>query len=224
MYLRAGTASKMAHSFSRSALPLPELAATCCREQPSECLWSWFLCNYFVFPTTNQLQTDIRLLPPSNLDDQQQTSSSLPQSSVYGWLWRGCAIKRQRKNKTLQIPKILLDANVNLTNKKKHLQACISPGFHLPGSSILCEILSKKSQQRNAWQTRAEEQMHKHWCCYLFFIHTVLLTHFAEDSCHLKRPCGVHVGSNYGDASVGLFGVAECEGPLKVHLQGTGSE
>ena len=48
----------------------------------------------------------------------------------------------------------------------------------------------------------------------------MLLTHFAEDLCHLKRPCGVHVGSDDGDAGVGLFGVAECEGPLKVHLSG----
>lgn len=48
-----------------------------------------------------------------------------------------------------------------------------------------------------------------------------LLTHFGEDLRHLKRPRGVHVGSDDGDAGVGLFGVAECEGPLKVHLWGT---
>lgn len=48
-----------------------------------------------------------------------------------------------------------------------------------------------------------------------------LLTHFGEDPRHLKRPRGVHVGSDDGDAGVGLFGVAECEGPLKVHLWGT---
>ncbi|KAG7237757.1 hypothetical protein INR49_031769 [Caranx melampygus] len=33
-----------------------------------------------------------------------------------------------------------------------------------------------------------------------------------------RGSCGVHVGSDDGDAGVGLFGVAECEGPLKVHL------
>lgn len=54
------------------------------------------------------------------------------------------------------------------------------------------------------------------------FIHSVVLTHFAEDLCHLKGPRGVHVGGNDGDASVGLFRVTECEGPPKVNLNGDG--
>lgn len=45
-----------------------------------------------------------------------------------------------------------------------------------------------------------------------------IATDFAEDTSHLKGPCGVHVGSDDGDASVCLFGVAECESPLEVHL------
>lgn len=46
----------------------------------------------------------------------------------------------------------------------------------------------------------------------------LLATDFAKDSSHLKGPCGVHVGSDDGDAGVCLFGVAECESPLEVHL------
>lgn len=53
----------------------------------------------------------------------------------------------------------------------------------------------------------------------LFFIQSVLLTHFAEDLRHLKRSRGVHVGGDDGDASVRVLGVAECKGPLKVHLR-----
>lgn len=45
-----------------------------------------------------------------------------------------------------------------------------------------------------------------------------IATDFAEDASHLKGPCGVHVGSDDGDAVVRLFGVAECESPLEVHL------
>lgn len=55
----------------------------------------------------------------------------------------------------------------------------------------------------------------------LCIFHSHLKTHFAEDLRHLERSRGVHVGSDDGDAGVGLFGVAECEGPLKVHLRGT---
>lgn len=47
---------------------------------------------------------------------------------------------------------------------------------------------------------------------------SVALTHFAEHLCHLERSRGVHVGSDDGDSCVCLLGVAECEGPLKVHL------
>lgn len=59
----------------------------------------------------------------------------------------------------------------------------------------------------------------------LFISHplSVVLTHFAEDLRHLKRSRGVHVGGDDGDAGVRLFGVAECEGPLKVHLRGDGT-
>lgn len=113
------------------------------------------------------------------------------------------------------------DIEVSKFNKHKntfqfvYLQSCISQGF--PPSSVK---LPKKSQWKNAWQAHTERETNAqtHWCCYLFFIHTVLLTHFAEDLRHLKRPRGVHVGSDDGDASVGLFGVAECEGPLKIYL------
>lgn len=48
-----------------------------------------------------------------------------------------------------------------------------------------------------------------------------IATDFAEDSSHLKGPCGVHVGGDDGDAGVCLFGVAECESPLEVHLTET---
>ena len=51
-----------------------------------------------------------------------------------------------------------------------------------------------------------------------------MLTHFAEDLRHLKRSCGVHIGGDDRDASVGLFGVAECECPLKVHLRAEGRD
>lgn len=61
--------------------------------------------------------------------------------------------------------------------------------------------------------------MYKHGAAFIYVSVIQLLTHFAEDLCHLKCSCGVHVGSDDGDASVGLFGVAECEGPLKVHLR-----
>ena len=56
-----------------------------------------------------------------------------------------------------------------------------------------------------------------------FLIQSVLLTHFAEHLRHLKRSRGVHVGGDDGDASVRVFGVAECEGPLKVNLRGNKS-
>lgn len=45
-----------------------------------------------------------------------------------------------------------------------------------------------------------------------------IATDLAEDASHLKGPCGVHVGSDDGDASVGLLGVAECESSLELHL------
>lgn len=44
-------------------------------------------------------------------------------------------------------------------------------------------------------------------------------THFTENLCHLKGSCCVHVGCNDGDTGVGLLGVAECEGPLKINLK-----
>lgn len=48
---------------------------------------------------------------------------------------------------------------------------------------------------------------------------TLSKTHFTENLCHLKGSCCIHVGCNDGDASVGLLGVAECEGPSKIHLK-----
>lgn len=54
----------------------------------------------------------------------------------------------------------------------------------------------------------------------LVLLQWLQLTHLGEDSRHLEGPRGVHVGGDDGDAGVGLFGVAECEGPLKVDLKG----
>lgn len=83
------------------------------------------------------------------------------------------------------------------------------------------EISAEGKHRDPGWPT--QRQTHKHnECYYLFSIHSAPLTHFAEDLRHLKRARGVHVGSDDGDASVGLFGVAECEGPLKVHLREEG--
>ena len=80
------------------------------------------------------------------------------------------------------------------------------------------EISVEGHTQRDLWQEHTDK-MHKHSAASIYFSFIKFLTHFAEDLCHLKCSCGVHVGSDDGDASVGLFGVAECEGPLKVHLR-----
>lgn len=70
-------------------------------------------------------------------------------------------------------------------------------------------------------RTDVGRKTHKHNDAAMYFSFSLKKTHFAEDLRHLERSRGVHVGSDDGDAGVGLFGVAECEGPLKVHLRGT---
>lgn len=37
--------------------------------------------------------------------------------------------------------------------------------------------------------------------------------------CHLKGAHSVHIGSNDGDSSVCLLGIAEYEGPCEIHLE-----
>lgn len=48
---------------------------------------------------------------------------------------------------------------------------------------------------------------------------SVCYSDLAEDPGHLKGPCGIHVGSDDGDAMVGLLRVTECERPCQVNLK-----
>lgn len=103
----------------------------------------------------------------------------------------------------------------------------------LTASWLFCDALSntKGSPWKNVWWVHTQRkkkkalyaliQLYTVYICHSF---SFAITHFTQDLRHLKCSRGVHVGSDDGDASVALFGVAECERPLKVHLRGTGSD
>lgn len=123
---------------------------------------------------------------------------------------------------------LILISGVNRTR----LQSCISQRFSQhPGCSVmLCQVQRDLRGRTFGGCTHRDKkkkalyaliQLYTVYICHSF---SFAITHFTQDLRHLKCSRGVHVGSDDGDASVALFGVAECERPLKVHLRGTGSD
>lgn len=96
---------------------------------------------------------------------------------------------------------------------------CDSLSNTCKGISVEERLVGAHTETKKA--LHASIQLHTVYICHSF---SFAITHFTQDLRHLKCSRGVHVGSDDGDASVALFGVAECERPLKVHLRRTGSD